>query len=109
MKIEIGYKIPKPVITQAGCNAYSAVVDAIAAHNGAAAVEDVLWAIDDQLDAYAVVECGTKTDSADGPKPPHTLEEQIVALQATQSDTDALMVDQEYRVTLLELGLEPEE
>ena len=37
-------------------------------------------------------------------KLPETLE----ALQAAQTDTDSLMVDQEYRLTLLELGLTPE-
>ena len=37
-------------------------------------------------------------------KLPETLE----ALTAAQTDTDSLMVDQEYRLTLLELGLTPE-
>lgn len=108
MEIKPGTKIQKPVITQAECDAYSAVVDAIIAHNEAVAVGDALWAMDDRADAYVVVECGTKTDSADGPKPPHTLEEQIAALQAAQDDADALNVDQEYRLTLLELGITPE-
>ena len=35
MEIKPGTKIPKPVITQAECDAYSAVVDAIAAHETA--------------------------------------------------------------------------
>ena len=35
-------------------------------------------------------------------KLPETLE----ALQSAQTDTDSLMVDQEYRLTLLELGVE---
>ena len=109
MEIKPGTKIQKPAITQAECDAYSAVVDAIIAHNEAVAVGDALWAMDDRADAYVVVECGTKTDSANGPKPPRTLEEQIAALQAAQDDADALNVDQEYRLTLLELGLEPEE
>lgn len=108
MEIKPGTKIQKPVITQAECDAYSAVVDAIIAHNEAVAVGDALWAMDDRADAYVVVECGTKTDSADGPKPPRTLEERLAALQAAQDDADALNVDQEYRMTLLELGLTPE-
>ena len=33
----------------------------------------------------------------------------VKALQLAQSDTDALMVDQEYRVTLLELGVTEDE
>lgn len=108
MEIKPGTKIQKPVITQAECDAYSAVVDAIIAHNEAVAVGDALWAMDDRADAYVVVECGTKTDSADGPKPPPTLEERLATMESAQTDTDSLMVDQEYRLTLLELGLTPE-
>ena len=37
------------------------------------------------------------------------LPETLAALQAAQTDTDSLMVDQEYRLTLLELGVTPEE
>lgn len=37
MEIKPGTKIPKPVITQEECDAYSAVVDAITAHNAAVA------------------------------------------------------------------------
>lgn len=33
------------------------------------------------------------------------LPETLAALQAAQADTDSLMVDQEYRITLLELGV----
>ena len=33
------------------------------------------------------------------------LPETLAALQAAQADTDSLMVDQEYRLTLLELGI----
>ena len=33
------------------------------------------------------------------------LPETLAALQAAQTDTDSLMVDQEYRLTLLELGV----
>lgn len=32
----------------------------------------------------------------------------VAALQSAQNDTDSLMVDQEYRLTLLELGVTPE-
>ena len=38
-------------------------------------------------------------------KAPPTVEEQLAALQTAQEDTDALLVDQEYRLTLLELGI----
>lgn len=38
-----------------------------------------------------------------------TLPETLAALQSAQNDTDSLVVDQEYRLTLLELGVTPEE
>ena len=108
MEIKPGTKIPKPVITQEECDAYSAVVNAITAHNAAAAVGDALWSMDDQPEAYVVVEAGTQPDPADAPKPTPTLEERLATMESAQTDTDSLMVDQEYRLTLLELGLTPE-
>lgn len=38
-----------------------------------------------------------------------TLPETLSALQSAQTDTDSLVVDQEYRLTMLELGVTPEE
>ena len=108
MEIKLGTKIPKPVITQEECDAYSAVADAITAHNAAAAVGETLWSMDDQPEFYVVVEAGTKPDPADAPKPTPTLEERLATMESAQTDTDSLMVDQEYRLTLLELGLTPE-
>lgn len=108
MEIKPGTKIPKPVITQEECDAYSAVVDAITAHNAAAAVGEALWSMDDQPEAYVVVEAGTQPDPADAPKPTPTLEERLATMESAQNDTDSLMVDQEYRLTMLELGLTPE-
>lgn len=105
MEIKPGTKIQKPVITQAECDAYSAVVDAISAHNAAAAVGEALWSMDDQPDAYVVVEAGTQPDPADAPKPTPTLEERLAAVEAAQADADALNVDQAYRMTLLGLGI----
>lgn len=105
MEIKLGTKIPKPVITQEECDAYSAVVDAITAHNAAAAVGEALWSMDDQPEAYVVVEAGTQPDPADAPKPTPTLEERLATMESAQTDTDSLMVDQEYRITLLELGV----
>ena len=109
MEIKPGAKILKPVITQEACDAYSAVVDAINAHNAAAAVGEALWSMDDQPEAYVVVEAGTKPDPADAPKPTPTLEERLATVESAQTDTDSLVVDQEYRLTLLELGVTPEE
>ena len=82
MEIKPGTKIPKPVITQEECDAYSAVVDAITAHNAAAAVGEALWSMDDQPEAYVVVEAGTQPGPADTPKPTPTLEERLVAEDA---------------------------
>lgn len=109
MEIKPGAKIQKPVITQEECDAYSAVVDAIATHNAGAAVGEALWSMDDQPEFYVVVEAGTQPDPADAPKPPPTLEERLATMESAQTDTDSLMVDQEYRLTLLELGVTPEE
>nr|DAQ46848.1 MAG TPA: hypothetical protein [Caudoviricetes sp.] len=109
MEIKPGTKIPKPVITQEECDTYSAVVDAVTAHNAGASVGDALWSMDDQPEAYVVVEAGTQPDPADAPKPPPTPEERLATMEAAQNDTDSLMVDQEYRLTLLELGVTPEE
>ena len=36
------------------------------------------------------------------------LPDAVSALQTAQEDTDALLVDQEYRLTLLELGIDAE-
>lgn len=109
MKIKPGTKILKPVITQEECDAYSAVVDAITAHNAGAAVGEALWSMDDQPEAYVVVEAGTQPDPDDAPKPPPTLEERMATVESAQTDTDSLVVDQEYRLTMLELGVTPEE
>ena len=108
MEIKPGTKILKPVITQEECDAYSAVVDAITAHNAAAAVGEALWSMDDQPEFYVVAEAGTQPDPADAPKPTPTLEERLATVESAQTDTDSLMVDQEYRLTLLELGVTPE-
>lgn len=86
MEIKPGTKIQKPVITQAECDAYSAVVDAISAHNAAAAVGEALWSMDDQPEAYVVVEAGTQPDPADAPKPTPTLEERLAAVEAAMLD-----------------------
>lgn len=108
MEIKPGTKIPKPVITQEECDTYSAVVDAITAHNAGAAVGETLWSMDDQPEAYVVIEAGTQPDPADAPKPTPTLDERLATMESAQTDTDSLVVDQEYRLTMLELGVTPE-
>mgnify|MGYP004516757075 FL=1 len=104
MEIKIGYTLAKPVETQAQCDAYAAMAKAVDAHNAACAVGDTLWSIEEEADCYKVVDGGTVPDPADLPEPEPTLKEQLEALQAAQTDTNAMMVDQEYRITMLELG-----
>ena len=48
MEIKIGYALAKPVETQAQCDAYTAMVEAVNAHNAACAVGDTLWSIADK-------------------------------------------------------------
>ena len=105
MEIRPGTKIPKPVITQEECDAYSAVVDAITAHNAAAAVGETLWSMDDQPGAYVVVEAGTQPDPADAPKPTPTLEERLVALDKLPETLEALKNENEMlKHCLLEMS-----
>jgi hypothetical protein len=105
MEIKPGAKIPKPVITQEECDAYSAVVDAITAHNAAAAVGETLWSMDDQPGAYVVVEAGTQPDPADAPKPTPTLEERLVALDKLPETLEALKNENEMlKQCLLEMS-----
>ena len=99
--ISPGFSVPKPVETQEECDAYAAMAEAVNAHNAACAVGDMTWSIEDKTDCYEVAESGTLPE----PQPASpTLEEQLTALQSAQTDADALNVDQEYRLTLLELG-----
>ena len=61
--------------------------------------------MDDQPEAYVVVEAGTQPDPADAPKPTPTLEERLARVESAQADADVLNVDQACRLTLLELGI----
>lgn len=105
MEIKPGAKILKPVVTQEACDAYSAVVDAINAHNAAAAVGEALWSMDDQPEAYVVVEAGTQPDPADAPKPTPTLEERLVAVEKLPETLEALKNENEMlKQCLLEMS-----
>ena len=95
MEITIGTAISKPVQTQAQCNAYAAMAEAVNAHNAACTVGDALWTIEDGEDCYTVAEDGTVPEP-ETPAP------------AVEDDLAALMVDHEYRITLLELGVAEE-
>lgn len=80
MEITIGTAISKPVQTQAQCDAYAAMAQAVNAHNAACAVGDVLWTIEDNEDCYTVTEDGTVPEP-EQTEPGSTPEEQIAALQ----------------------------
>ncbi len=95
MEITIGTAIQKPVQTQAQCDAYTAMAEAVNAHNAACGVGDTLWTIEDGEDCYTVAEGGTVPEP-ETPAP------------AAEDDLAALMVDHEYRITLLELGVAEE-
>lgn len=56
MDIKLGSAIAKPVVTQAQCDAYTAMATAVTAHNAACAVGGTLWNIEDREDCYAVTE-----------------------------------------------------
>lgn len=102
MGITVGYTIEKPLMTREAYTAYTAMARAVNMHNAACKPGETLWLIQDGKTCYTVVEAGTASE----PEPAKpTLEEQIAAVQAAQTDTDALVVDQEYRLTLLELGV----
>ncbi len=96
------WKVDKPVETQEQCDKYSEMAAAVNAHNAACVVGDMTWSIEDKAGCYEVVEAGVLPEPE--PAPP-SLGEQIAALQSAQDDTDAMTVDQEYRLTLLELGV----
>ena len=102
METTVGYTIEKPLMTKEACDSYAAMARAVNTHNAACKVGETLWLIQDGETCYTVVEAGTLSEPEEA-KP--TLEEQIAAVQAAQTDTDALVVDQEYRLTLLELGV----
>lgn len=109
MEIKIGYALAKPVETQAQCDAYTAMVEAVNAHNAACAVGDTLWSIADKPGCYEVTDGGVKSDPADQPEPEPTLKEQLASIQSALADADEMNVDQAYRLTLLELGVTDDE
>lgn len=102
MDIKPGYQLKKPVETAEECALYAEAAQVVNQHNAACKTGQTLWGIEDKGDHYEVIEDG----AAEAPAP--TVEEQLAALQTALEDADALNVDQEYRLTLLELGIDVE-
>ena len=114
--ITLGYTLAKPVVTQAQCDAYTAMADAVVAHNTACGVGNMLWRIEDKEHCYAIAEDGivqpptaeelaAQEEARKKQQQREKLPETVAALQAAQADADALNVDQAYRLTLLELNV----
>ena len=103
MDITTGTTLAKPVDTPAQLAAYTAMADAVNAHNAAAKPGDALWTIEDGAEGYTVAEDGTLPATTPAPAP--TPADRLAALEAAQTDTDSLQLDHEYRLTLLELGV----
>lgn len=81
----------------------------IAAKDAACAVGDTLWSIADKPGRYEVTDGGVMPDPADQPEPEPTFKEQLASAQSALADADALNLDQDYRLTLLELGVTDDE
>lgn len=93
MDITIGYRLDKPVATQEQCDAYAAMAQAVNDHNAACQVGDTLWTIEDGETSYTVAE-------GEALKKP-----EVDTTPSAEDDLSALVVDHEYRLTLLELGI----
>ena len=93
MEIKIGYALAKPVLTQTHCDAYTAMAEAVAAHNAGCSAGDTLWGIEEEAACYKVVDGGTKPDPADLPEPEPTSPERVDALEAANNDIILMMAD----------------
>lgn len=93
MEIKIGYALAKPVLTQTHCDAYTAMAEAVAAHNAGCSVGDTLWGIEEEAACYIVTDGGTKPDPADPPEPEPTIPERVDALEAANNDIILMMAD----------------
>ena len=93
MDITIGYRLDKPVATQEQCDAYAAMAQAVNDHNAACQVGDTLWTIEDGETCYTVAEGDVLKKL------------EVDSTPSAEDDLSALVVDHEYRLTLLELGI----
>lgn len=108
----------KPGYTALAAKAdYTTIVQAVSEHNDAAATGEHYWGVALADGTYTVYGAGTvpppptaeelaaQEEAAKEQAEREALPDTVKALQAAQADTDALAVDQEYRVAMLELGL----
>ena len=108
----------KPGYTALAAKAdYTTIAQAVSEHNNAAATGEHYWGIVLDGGNYTVYEAGTvpppptaeelaaQNEAAKEQAEREALPDTVKALQAAQADTDALAVDQEYRIAMLELGL----
>ena len=108
----------KPGYTALAAKAdYTTIAQAVSEHNNAAATGEHYWGIVLDGGNYTVYEAGTvpppptaeelaaQNEAAKKQAEREDLPDTVKALQAAQADTDALAVDQEYRIAMLELGL----
>lgn len=110
-KIEPGYAAP------AAKADYTAIAQAVSEHNDAAQPGEHYWGIALADGTYMVYEAGTvpppptaeelaaQEEAARKQAEREALPDTVKALQTAQSDTDAMAVDHEYRMTMLELGI----
>ena len=108
----------KPGYTALAAKAdYTALAQAVSEHNNAAVTGEHYWGVALANGTYTVYVAGAvpppptaeelaaQEEAARKQVERETLPDTVKALQAAQADTDALAVDQEYRVAMLELGL----
>lgn len=104
-EIVLGYTLPKPIETQEECDAYAAMAAAVNSHNAQAVPGERYWVIAEGSECYEVVEGDRVLEAEEETASEPTLREQVAELRNALADADALAVDQEYRLTLLELGV----
>lgn len=108
----------KPGYTALAAKAdYTAIAQAVSEHNDAAQPGQHCWGVALADGTYMVYEAGTvpppptaeelaaKEEAARKQAEREALPDTVKALQTAQSDTDAMAVDHEYRMTMLELGI----
>ncbi len=93
MDITIGYTLKKPISTQAECDAYAAMAQAVNKHNAACKDTDTKWMIEDSEDSYTVSavppptaeELAAQKKAEEKAQLP-TAEERLAALEAAMLD-----------------------